>query len=60
MACPLSLLCEETQLGESGQAGSLPPVTPICEGRLPEQPTTVATRQMNQYTDMAPLKKFIS
>lgn len=43
-ACFLSGLCEETQLGEAGQAESLPPVTPIGEGRVPEQLTIITTK----------------
>jgi hypothetical protein len=54
MACLGSVLCEETQLGESGQAASLPPVIPTWAWRFPEHPTIITTRQMNQYLNISP------
>ena len=39
---------------EPGQAESLPTVTPIGEGRVPEQPTIITTRYSRQNLDTAP------
>jgi len=61
MKCFLSELCEETQLGESGQGESLPSVIPRLRGRHPEQPNIIIVNKntANTFMPLSCYREFI-
>src|SRR5512136_1793850 len=60
MKCLLSELCEETQLGESGQGESLPSVTPRLRGRHAEQPSIITVHKIyvNPFMSLSCYREF--
>ena len=61
MKCFLSELCEETQLGESGQGESLPSVIPRLRGLHPEQPNIIIVNKntANTFMPLSCYREFI-
>lgn len=57
-ACLGSSLCDETQLGESGQMRSLPPVTLVRDGNDSAEPAIIMTSKNKKYLGIIP--SFIS